>query len=30
LRNMATGEQKTMKYKKAAPMVDSGQWVVED
>jgi preprotein translocase subunit SecA len=30
VRNTATGEQKTMKYKKAAPMVDSGQWVVEE
>lgn len=29
VRNMATGEQQTMKYKKAQPMVESGQWVIE-
>jgi preprotein translocase subunit SecA len=30
VRNMATGELKEMKWKKAEPLVESDQWVVED
>ena len=30
IRNLSTGEQKSLKYKQAQPMLENSQWIIED